>query len=86
MKVKVRYIVLFILMSSLVACVSVTDGVRLISDAEAKMTPTPTINRDIDVSRVQSCEVTPVMNEDISDTQGLDPEKISFLNWKHLIV
>ena len=81
MKVKIRYIVLFILMSSLVACVSVTDGVRLISDAEAKVTTAPTINRDLDVSRIQSCEITPVMNENISDTQGLDPEKISFLNW-----
>lgn len=70
---KVKYIALFILMPLLFVYVFATDGVQLVSEVEA--------STGDDVVRLQSCEVGPVMSENISYTQGLNPEKISFLNW-----
>ncbi|NOQ69029.1 MAG: endonuclease/exonuclease/phosphatase family protein [Gammaproteobacteria bacterium] len=58
-----------VLLSLLVACVSVNNRVQLISNAVAAS------------NELQSCAFTSAKNDNTILTQGLNPENIAFLNW-----
>jgi endonuclease/exonuclease/phosphatase (EEP) superfamily protein YafD len=60
---------LVVLLSLLVACVSVNNRVQLISNAVAAS------------NELQSCAFTSAKNDNTILTQGLNPENIAFLNW-----
>lgn len=64
-----RYFMLVVLLSLLVACVSVNNRVQLISNAVAAS------------NELQSCAFTSAKNDNTILTQGLNPENIAFLNW-----
>ncbi len=64
-----RYFMLVVLLSLLVACVSVNNRVQLISNAVAAS------------NELQSCAFTSAKNDNTISTQGLNPENIAFLNW-----
>ncbi len=64
-----RYFMLVVLLSLLVACVSVNNRVQLISNAVAAS------------NELQSCALTSAKNDNTILTQGLNPENIAFLNW-----
>ena len=64
-----RYFILAVLISLLLACVSVNHKLQLVSNSHA-------VSRELD-----SCEKQTVMNEQPEKTRGLDPEAIAFLNW-----
>ncbi len=64
-----RYFILVFLLPLLVACVSVTNKVQLVSNAHASS------------NKTQSCEVGTLINSGINKSPGLNPESIAFLNW-----
>ncbi len=64
-----RYFLLAVLMSLLLACVSVNHKLQLVSNSHAKS------------SELQLCDIQPVMNEQKNKTKALDPDSIAFLNW-----
>jgi endonuclease/exonuclease/phosphatase (EEP) superfamily protein YafD len=69
MLISSRNLILVVLSSLLMACVSVTNKIHLVSNAFAA------------TSDLQSCDMTDVMNEQTNNIQGLNPENIAFLNW-----
>lgn len=69
MLTSVRNFTLLLAIPLLTACVSIDSKLQLVSNAEATNRAT------------QSCDVKPVMNLPAEYTHGLDPGKISFLNW-----
>ncbi len=69
MLTSVRNFTLLLAIPLLTACVSINSKLQLVSNAEAASSTT------------QSCDVEPVMDLPAEYTRGLDPEKISFLNW-----
>jgi endonuclease/exonuclease/phosphatase (EEP) superfamily protein YafD len=69
MLIRLRYFILLALLSLLVACVSVNNSNLFVSNADAA------------ASSLQSCDVTPLISTEINNKKGLNPEKISFLNW-----
>lgn len=64
-----RYTLLVVLFSLLVACVSINDRLRLISNAVASS------------NELQSCDIASVKGENANLTHALNPENIAFLNW-----
>ena len=61
-----KYFILLVLLSLLIACVSISDRMQLISNAVAASDDSPL------------CAVAPVQNENLNITRGLDPENITF--------
>ena len=76
MLIRFRFLVLAIVLSLLAGCVSVSDKVHLVSNANAS-----TMSADIAGTDLQTCEVKTSMDSNTNNTQGLDPESIDFLNW-----
>lgn len=76
MLIRFRFFVLAIVLSLLTGCVSVSDKVHLVSNANAS-----TMSADIAGTDLQTCEVKTSMDSNTNNTQGLDPESIDFLNW-----
>lgn len=64
-----KIIVLLLLLSFLMACVSVNNRLEIVSDANAVIRDTV------------SCEVTTEMNNMTINSQGLNPDSFTFLNW-----
>ncbi len=60
---------MFALLSLAAASIYVNDSILFVSNAGAA------------VNQLQSCEEVPAMRNPIDNTQGLNPENISFLNW-----